>query len=118
LSEVFEGEKAMTEPIEKITEKTRVGEVCSDSCIPERGYHLNHIGVGTEDIDEPYRTALLTSAEKDAKIKELEEKLKEAVKVFETCSNAMSRQVSIRDENRLGWAFKEVVEFLEKLKAE
>ena len=55
---------------------------------------------------------------RDAEVAQLRDKLKDAVKVFETCSNAMSYQVSIRDENRLGWAFKEVVEFLEKLKAE
>jgi len=79
---------------EKITEKTRVGEVCSDSCIPERHYHLNHIGVGTEDIDEPYRTLLLEAEANKAEL----EMLREDIKFRDIDCGCNARITELRDK--------------------
>ena len=43
-----------SEPKEVITDETVIGEVCSNDCMPERGYHLNCIGVPLKALDEPF----------------------------------------------------------------
>lgn len=63
------------EPIEKITDKTVIG------CMPVNG--AQRIKIYPLDLNPSIRTMLLSSTEKDAKIKELEEKLEEALETLE-----------------------------------